>query len=129
MGVIPKIYKEQNTAGGGEFLKASNFEGNGMTLEVKDFKVIRAKNADFGANSNDYLMTSGMLKEGETIRYTFRTMPDKDGFDGSDKTFDSKSVGFYISFSQLDPEKGDKIHIAKTGTGKNTRYDISKVNG
>ena len=128
MKVIPKEYREKTSTGSGEFLKAGNFEGSGMTLEIKDFKVIRAKNADFGANSNDYLMTSGMLKEGETIRYSFRTLPEGDGFDGSDKTFDSKSVGFYISFSQLDPDKGDRIHISKSGTGKNTRYEITKVN-
>jgi len=116
MGVIPKDIK--GSGGGGNFLKASDFEvEGGLTLKVMGFEKVRANNADYGANEQDFLYTSGRLGLGETFRYTFEQ-------NGQPCAYDSKSATFFISFSQADPEIGDEIVIEKTGTGRNTQYKI-----
>ena len=119
MGVIPDEIKGSG-GGDGRFLKAAEFE-NAMRLTVEGFEKIKADNADFGANDKDFLFTSGRLALGETFRYMFKNEA------GEEKVLDSKSATFFISFSKCNPEVGDMIEITKSGTGRNTKYDISIV--
>lgn len=128
MGVVPDDIKEAAaSAGGGKFIKAEEFEGKGLVLKVKSFEKIKSKNPKFGANEKDALMDQGILKEGETFKYSFESGEnDGDGFP-EQRTVESKSLALFIAFSECDPEAGDWVRISKTGKMEETRYVVEKV--
>lgn len=126
MGVVP----EELQTGGGKFIKADEFL-KGLALEVVGFETIVAENKKFGADEKDYLFKEGKLKEGEAFRYAFKTFEkegDKDFFE-EERTVESKSTAFFIAFSNLNPEVGDKVWITKTGKGDSTRYTAEMYEG
>lgn len=119
MGVVP----EELQTTGGEFIKADEFL-KGLALEVVGFETIVSENKKFGADEEDYLFKEGKLKKGEAFRYTFKTFEkegEKDFFE-KERTVESKSTAFFIAFSNLNPDTGNKIWITKTGSGETTRY-------
>lgn len=128
MGVIPKEVKEK--VKDSPYIKAKDFEA-GLDLEVVGFEIINAKDPKYGANEDNYLVDNKTLEVGQTIRYTFKTIVDekKDPFAfPEDKTFESSSVVFFISFSQIDPSSGEKIRIKKSGQGRTTKYVMELIN-
>lgn len=119
MGVVPED-KKKNTS---PYLKAEDFK-NGIRLEVVAFKTILSKNPKFGAVETEWMFKADKLKLGETFSYTFKTMSNEDFAVPEEKTFESKSAPFFIAFSNLDPEVGDKIWIKRSGEGTKTQYVI-----
>lgn len=128
MQVIPAEYNE---VGGGSnvYLKGEHFATDaGLTLKVVSFEKKLANNAAFGAQENDTLVKRKVLKEGEVFVYNFKEIANNDfGMDGSDKIFTSKSAVFFFSFRDAKPEVGDILQIKRVGSGKNTKYFISKI--
>lgn len=119
MGIVPKEMKTSSP-----YLKAELFK-QGTALEVVGFEIITAKDKEYGATEKDWLFTAGKLKEGETIQYKFKTVQaDEVDFPPEDKVFESKSAAFFIAFSNLDPNPGDKIWVKREGEGKKTKYVI-----
>ncbi len=126
MGVIPQSVKEK--VKNSPYLKAKDFE-EGLNLEVVAFEIVNAKDPKFGADEKNYLVGNGTLQVGQTIRYTFKTIVDPKSMDfPEDKTFESSSVVFFISFSQIDPSSGEKISIKKSGQGRTTKYEMNLIN-
>lgn len=129
MGVIPKDVKDAASAAGGgnKFIKAEEFEGNGLLLKVVSFAKIKSKNAKFGANEKDALHQQKILGDGETFRYVFSTVlaPDApaDQFP-EERVIESKSLALFIAFSQCDPEPGQQVRIRKEGKMEETRYTV-----
>lgn len=117
MGIIPKDLQKNDSP----FLKGEDFD-KGIAVEVKGFSTIVAKDPKYGAEEKDWLFTSGKLKKGETFQYLFTTIP-VDSIDiATDKKYESKSAPFFIAFSKVDPEVGDKIWIKRSGKGTKTTY-------
>lgn len=128
MGIVP----DELLMPKGGYIKAEEFK-KGKALEVVSFGVITANDKDYGANDKDYLFTEGKLKEGETFKYVFKEVQldeDDDDFNfDEERVLESKSVAFFIPFSELNPEKGDKLWIKRTGEGKKTRYSVDIYTG
>jgi hypothetical protein len=130
MGIIdPKL-----AAHSSPFLKGEQFEGQGINLKVAGFEVIKADDPEYGAKPNTdgtlpYLLAAGKLKEGETFKYSFKTVVDPKDAESveEDRVFESASPGFFIAFSNLNPDVGDVINIRREGKTSKTRYFITKV--
>ena len=108
------------STGDSRYLKSGDFDG-GKELRVVSVEKITAKDADYGAGSIDWLFKEGILAAGETFRYSF--LDDE----GNEKMYDTKGTSFYFAFKDANVEADDKVNISKTGSGKTTKYEISKV--
>ncbi len=127
MGIVPAEYNKADSPGGGKYLKGSDFEG-GVVVEVIGFEKVRSNKPEFGATETDSLVKNNILGVGEVFRYTFKQVLMSDfGEMDSEKVFDSKSAVFFNSFRKVNPDKGTKLSIKRSGTGKQTRYEIIKV--
>ncbi len=132
MGVIPNDVKEAAKAaaeaGGGKFIKAAEFEGQGLVLKVKGFEKMRARNPKYGAPADAALVDQKILEQGETFKYEFETDEnDADGFPEV-RTVESHSIALFIAYSECDPNVGDWVRISKKGKMDETRYSVDKVN-
>ena len=117
MGVVP----ENLQTSGGQYIKAEEFH-KGLVLFVFSFEKVVASDPEYGAKKDDFLCEDGKLAIGETFRYTF-TVTDKDNFK-EERIFESKSAPFFIPFSNLGPDEGDKLWIKREGEGRKTKYII-----
>jgi len=106
-----------------DWLTAKDFEGRGVNLYVtNNMEIVQARNKDVGANVLDGLYKNGILKEGQTLRWSFTL---EDGI--TEKQVETKSLAFFIGMKQIDPEIGDLIYIVASGEGKNRRYEMKIV--
>lgn len=81
--------------------------------------IVQSKNPKYGAKADDVLLNQGILKEGETIRYSFVDEQ------GSERKYDSKSAAIYIAFKSANLEPKTWVTIARSGQGDSTRYVIT----
>lgn len=88
-----------------------------ISIEVKV-----ADNVRFGVQPTDPLYIRGVLKEGETLQYSFITP------NGEEKIFDSKGLSFYLGFKAVNPNPKDRIKLERSGQGFNTRWKVIIVN-
>ena len=102
------------------FLKGVDFDGEGKVLEVvkmekftpalgkdgKDYGVKNIYGAGGVVTKEHWFIKNGLLKEGESFKYTF-----KDG--EMEKSFDNGSLGFYFTFVKADLMVGDKVLIKR----------------
>jgi len=123
MGIVPEELRQPPE--GGKFIKASEFEGEGMVLEVKGFETMVSKNPTYGAIESDPLFEQGKLQKGECFCYTFMAR-DADGLD-VERVVESKSIALFIAFSDTNPDLGQRVRISKTGAGTSTRYKVELV--
>ncbi len=125
MSIFPPEIEEAASKLGGEFVKGSEFEGDGLTLQlVKAMEVVKSNNPKYGATETDFLVKNDILEEGETLRFTFKDS------EGKERTFDTKSAPFFIAVKQVEElGVGDWIHITRTGKTNETRYQAEKVAG
>lgn len=98
------------------FLKGIDFDGEGKTLEVVKMDKFIPNDPKYGVK-NEYgaggiitkehwFIKNGILKEGESFKYTF-----KDG--DTIKTFDNSSLSFYFSFTKAELKEGDIVSIKR----------------
>lgn len=108
---------------GGEFIKGSEFDGDGLEVQILSVRKIKASNPKYGAIATDRIVQQEYLDEGETFRYTFRNKH------GVERKHDSKSMPLFIGFSSVRDqlEEGDWVHIWREGERDETRYYVEKV--
>lgn len=98
------------------FLKGIDFDGEGKTLDVVSMTKFTPSDPKYGVK-NEYgaggvvtkehwFIKNGLLKEGESFKYTF-----KDG--EIIKTFDNSSLGFYFKFIEGNLKEGETITIKR----------------
>lgn len=119
--LFDKETQEAASKMGGNFIKAAEFEGEGLTLQCVSVEKIKSNNPKFGANEKDALYKQEILTEGETFKYTFKTPQ------GNERVLESKSMAAFIAFNGAELEPGDWVHVSKTGKMDDTRYEVKKV--
>lgn len=107
-------------AGKSDWYTGADFEGDGLTVQIKKVEKVKSQ---YGATSDNGMVERGILKEGETFRYTFA---DKDG---TEKNLDSHSMPFMIAMQGAEFNIEDWLHIKRTGKLRDTRYTAEKVGG
>lgn len=106
------------------FLKGADFDG-GLELEVVKMEKFTPADDKYGVKNTygaggvvtkeHWFIKNGLLKEGESFKYSFK-------HNGVDKSFDNSSLGFYFTFVKAELEAGDKILI------KRDKQSETKVN-
>lgn len=120
MDIFPPDVKEASDKLASNWLKGSDFDGEGQTLQL--IKPLEKVKSQYGATAGEYLVENNILEEGESFRYTFIDAQ------GIEKKIDSASTPFFIAFKQCeDLGVDDWIRITRTGTTTKTRYSIEKV--
>ncbi len=107
-----------------KFLGSEDFN-NGITLVAVDMQIFTPDDTKYGVKNEygaggvlvkeNWLVKNGVLKEGESFRYVFKTE------DGSDAIFENNSLSMYFSFTKANPNAGEKINIKRTA---NSQFDI-----
>lgn len=101
------------------FVKADDLLVGTWIIESVD--IVKANKAEFGAGEDDQLFKQGILQEGETLRYSLVNES------GEEKMYDNKGVALYIAVKKAGVDKGEPVRITKSGSGKNTRYTVERV--
>ena len=112
-GVAGEYKTEQASS---SFLKGSDFDGAGLNVEVVGMEKFTPTDPKFGIKNQygaggvvtkeNWFIKQGILTEGQSFKYRFIV-------DGVEKEFDNSSLSFYFAFSNLNPNKGDKILIKR----------------
>lgn len=117
---LPEDVKQISDQLTNDWLKASEFDGDGLTLKV--LKPLEKVKSQYGAEEDDYLAKNGILEAGESFRYTFLTPQ------GKERKIDSASTPFFIGFKQCEElGVGDWVKIVRTGKTDKTRYSVTKI--
>lgn len=106
---------------GGDWVKAEEFDGDGLILQAVKVERMKATNPKYGAQEADAIVKREILAEGETFKYYFKTTS------GDDRKLDSKSFPLFIAFKEAETEPGDWVKIQRTGKASETRYTVTKV--
>ena len=120
----------KSTGGSSSFIKGADFD-NGMNVEVVSMAKFTPSNPDYGIKNTygaggvvtkeNWFVKQGILKEGESFKYTFIV-------DGEERQFDNTSLSFYFAFTNVDPKKGDKLTIKRTkNSSTDVKWDITEV--
>lgn len=115
-----------------KFIKGAEFDGEGLTLEVVSMEKFTPSEAKYGVVNEygpggivtkaNYFVKNGLLKEGETFKYTFKDSA------GNYRSFDQKSAGFYFAFTKLNPPAGSVIVIKRNKeSDKKVNWTIVKA--
>ncbi len=107
--------------GSNEWIKASEFEGDGLKLKALKVEKVKASNPQYGAEEDDLFVEREVLKVGETLRYNFLTP------EGTTRKIDSTSVPLFVGFKKADIKPEDWVHIQRSGQAKQTRYTVEKI--
>lgn len=107
--------KPENT-GSSNFLKGSDFDGEGLVVEVVGMEKFTPEDSKYGIKNTygaggvlekeNWFIKQGILVEGESFKYSFNV-------DGIEKRFDNSSLSFYFAFTNLNPSRGEKILIKR----------------
>lgn len=118
------VASEFKTGGSGSFIKGADFDG-GLDVEVVGMSKFTPKDANYGVKNTygaggamtkeNWFVKEGLLKEGESFKYTFIV-------GGEEKEFDNTSLSFYFAFTKVNPAKGAKLNIKRT---KNSSTDVT----
>ena len=125
-GFFPESDNDDSAVKG--YIKGSEFDGEGLKLEVVGMEVYTPKKGengeDYGAKhtygaggvitKENYLIKEGILKEGETFKYKFKQ-------DGVERNFDNSSVGFSFAVKNAGLKEGDIVTIKRN---KKSNFDI-----
>jgi hypothetical protein len=123
--------KDDEVKGESPFLKGIEFATEkGLELEVVNMEVITPSDVKFGVShtygaggiitKENWLVKTGVLNEGQSLRYNFIK-------DGVSKYFDNHSASFFIAMSGAKVETGDNVLIKRTGESKDTKWTIIKL--
>lgn len=119
-GMIPDEVKSASDKLVSNWLKGSDFEGDGLVLQIS--KPMEKVASQYGAEEDDYLVENKILEKGQTFRYTFTDL------EGKERKIDSCSTPFFIGFKQVEELGiGDWVKITRTGKTDKTRYKVDKV--
>ena len=104
---------------GGLYLKTDDVLKGIWRLKSAD--IVRSVNSQYGAQKTDSLCVRGVLKEGETIKYTL--IDDED----NTRLFHSKSIAFYIGIRKGELTENDRFEVIREGAAMKTRYHVNKI--
>lgn len=121
MSIFPPEVVASASQVGGKWIKASEFEGEGLTLKIKKVEKVRANNPKYGAEEKDYLVKNEILEVGETFKYLFEDA------EGNEREHDSASTPMFIGFQQAELEGGEWVKIRREGKMDKTRYFVEKI--
>lgn len=103
------------TSGGSSFLKGADFD-SGLDVEVVGMEKFTPSDPKYGVKNTygaggvvtkeHWFVSKGILEEGQSFKYSFIV-------DGVEKKFDNSSLSFYFAFTNLNPDKGDRINIKR----------------
>jgi hypothetical protein len=120
---VAGAYKQESSAGS-VYLKGADFDG-GLDVVVVSMEKFTPTNPDYGIKNTygaggvvtkeNWFVKQGILKEGESFKYTFEV-------DGVKKEFDNNSLSFYFAFTNKDPKAGDSLKITRD---KKSSTDVS----
>jgi hypothetical protein len=124
------VASEFKTEGGTNFIKGADFD-NGLDVVVVGMSKFTPSNPDYGVKNTygaggvmtkeNWFVKQGILKEGESFKYTFLV-------DGVEKQFDNTSLSFYFAFTKIDPAKGAKLNIKRTkNSSTDIKWDITEL--
>lgn len=104
---------KSESSGSSNYLKGTDFD-NGLDVVVVSMEKFTPSNPDYGIKNTygaggvvtkeNWFVKQGILKEGESFKYTFEV-------DGVKKEFDNNSLSFYFAFTNKDPKAGDELNI------------------
>lgn len=118
MPIFDKTIMDKANAGSGAWIKAPEFDGKGLVLQIKGTEKVKS---NYGASAESGLVEREILEEGEAFRYTFQ---DKDG---QERKHDSTSFPMFIGMQNAEINFGDWLHIHREGKGDKTRYIVEQV--
>lgn len=87
---------------------------------------VPAEKAKFAAKEDAKLVKEGILKAGQTLKYTF-SVYDNGMQDWDTSTIENSSFAFYSSLSVVNPEPETLFTIKRVGDGTDTRYGMKTV--
>lgn len=108
---------DEKAAGGGDWIKGSEFDGGGLLVQYVSHE---KKQSKYGATDQDGLCEKGILEEGELFSFVFNT---KDG----QRKFDTKSFPFFIAMKECEIVENGWYLIKRTGKLSDTRYTVTPV--
>lgn len=118
MSIFPPDINEKMNNGSSDWLSGKDFEGQGLVLQIIYVSPIASQ---FGVEEDDYHVQQEILKPGETFRYIFKDT------EGNERKYDTHSRPFEIGFQQSEVELNDWVRVSRSGAGKQTRYQVEKV--
>ena len=118
MPIFDSEIMEKANAMGGAWIKAPEFDGDGLVLQIKATEKIKGQ---YGASADDSIVERGLLEEGESFRYTFEDAT------GAERKHDSASFPLFIGMQQAELNFGDWLHIKREGKTDKTRYTVEVV--
>lgn len=123
--IFPEDVQEAADKIESEWISPKEFD-NGLILQmVKPLEKMKSVNPKYGAKADNFLVKNGILEEGETFRYVFKTAK------GNERKIDTNSSPFFIAFKQATNESefgvGDWAEITRTGETTETRYTVEPV--
>lgn len=118
MSIFSTEIAEKMSNSSSDWLSGKDFEGQGLVLQIISVSPIASA---YGVEEDDYYVQQEILKPGETFRYTFKDT------DGNEKKWDTHSRPLAIGFQQSEAESNDWVRVSRTGSGKQTRYQVEKV--
>jgi hypothetical protein len=99
---------------------------DGIIVEVLKAPQVVSQSEDtpdkYKTGEGNGLVKAGIIKQGETLRYTFL-------WQGEEAIFENSSYAFYKALYKLSPEAGQKFSIKRTGDGTSTKYSMKFVEG
>jgi hypothetical protein len=113
------------------YLKGIEFDSEGLELEVVRMEKFTPEDSKYGVKNTygaggvvekeHWFIKNGILKEGESFRYVFI-------HNGTEKSFDNASLGFYFSFVKAELLAGDKVLIKRDKKSETkVDWDITKI--
>jgi len=125
------VEDENKVEGAVPYLKGVDFDGEGQTLEVGKLEVFTPKDIQYSAQNTygvggiikkeNYLVKTGVLKEGESLKYRFMQ-------DGVEKYFSNHSAGFFFAVKNAGLELGDKVNIKRSKkSNTDIEWTITKI--
>lgn len=118
MSIFDKETQDKANNMGGNFIKATEFEGEGLNLRIDTVEKVSSQ---YGGKAEDSIVEHGVLEEGQSFRYTFTDKTD------SQRKHDSASMPMFIGFHQADVNLGDFLNVKREGKVDKTRYHVTKI--
>lgn len=124
--------EDKKVDGATPYLKGVDFDGEGQVLEVVGMEAFIPDDPKYGVvneygaggkvTKENHLIKTGVLKEGQSLRYNFNQ-------EGTARHFDNKSVSFFFAIQNAKLEQGDKVSIKRKmgAVPTDVKWSITKL--
>lgn len=118
MAIFDQETMEKANSIGGAWIKAPEFDGDGLILQIKSVEKIKSQ---YGAKAEESIVEREILEEGEAFRFIFEDNT------STQRKHDSTSFPLFIAMQSSEFNVGDWLHIKREGKTDKTRYTAEKV--